>query len=301
MHWLFLAIISSAAIALVFKHSELNGLNRLVVTCSNYLTAMALALIAILIEGLPALEGETLTTELHAVTTTADAVFSPMASAQWAVLIGIMAGTVFYTGFIVYQISVKNHGVGLAGAFGRMGVLVPMLFSLLVWTELPTPIQWVGIVLAMVAISIVNVPRDQSWKEALRPSLLGLFLLAGFAEFSHAIFQKYAVPELKNVFLLSTFGWASLISIVAVMWKGKGASKRDWLTGIAVGLPNFFSSYFLVRALLQVPSSVAFPLFSAGAIVLIMVGGYVIFHERLKPVEKVSIGLTILAVVLINL
>lgn len=47
--------------------------------------------------------------------------------------------------------------------------------------------------------------------------------------------------------------------------------------------------------------SVVFPVYTATTIVLINLGGYVIFKERLKRKEKLSVSLTVAALVLINL
>ena len=83
--------------------------------------------------------------------------------------------------------------------------------------------------------------------------------------------------------------------------KGLKVTRRDLITGLAVGIPNLFSSFFLILALETIPAAVAFPIFGAGTIVIINVVGMAFFRERLTRVELAAVGLTIAAIVLINL
>lgn len=135
----------------------------------------------------------------------------------------------------------------------------------------------------------------------LKPGLILLFFFGGLAEFSNKIFQKYAISDFKDVFLFTVFFTAFIISIFFTVKVKKPLRKKDILTGIAVGIPNLFSSYFLILSLNTVTTSVAFPLYSAGSIVLINLGGYFIFKEKISSKNKVAILMTIIALVLINL
>ena len=66
----------------------------------------------------------------------------------------------------------------------------------------------------------------------------------------------------KDLFLLTTFSVALLLSLVALVVARRPVRRRDLRLGVAVGVPNLFSSWFLIRALEHVEAAVAFPLFS---------------------------------------
>ena len=121
MLYLILAIICSSSIALIFKHSETNNMNRLAVTTANYFTALLISLIFIMNDSLFNLfeggEFGLLFKEIKEVVFLNKNVFSEKASLGWAVFIGVFAGIFFFLAFIYYQKSVKNDGVGLAGVF----------------------------------------------------------------------------------------------------------------------------------------------------------------------------------------
>ena len=183
----------------------------------------------------------------------------------------------------------------------KLGILIPVLFSIIIWKEMPTAIQWVGIVLALGSIVIMNLSPQSLEKMDFKATLILLFLFGGMSEFSNKIYQRYGLNEYKDVFLCAVFIVAFLISAFYIWFKQAKITKKDILIGCAVGIPNLFSSYFLILSLDTIAASIAYPLFSAGGIVLINIGGYLIFKERISRKNKLAIALTIVALVLLNL
>lgn len=62
-----------------------------------------------------------------------------------------------------------------------------------------------------------------------------------------------------------------------------------------------FSSYFLIMALGFMPTSIAFPIYSAGSIIFISFGEMLLYKEKLSKKNKVAILIVILALILINI
>lgn len=301
MLYLVLAICCSSAIALIFKHSETRGMNRYAVTTANYVAAVAIAAGMLAVDGPPLAGIDELFGGFGLIADYVTGVESVPGATAWGIAIGIPAGLVFFLAFIFYQLSVRNSGVGLAGAFAKLGILVPMALSLVIWLEIPRSIQWVGMALAVGSIVLVNVKSLRGWTRSIRPALLMLFLLGGLAEFSNKIFQKYGDVDYRLIFLLSTFGVALLFSLGTTLAKRLPVQSRDVVTGLAVGVPNLFSSFFLIQALDQLKAAVVFPVFAAGTIVVINVLGLLFFGERLSRREQAAVAMTIVALVLINL
>lgn len=77
--------------------------------------------------------------------------------------------------------------------------------------------------------------------------------------------------------------------------------KKELLTGVSVGIPNLFSSFFLIRALKTIKTAVAFPIYSAVTVVLISIGSLILFQEKLDRKDTIAIVMTVLALVLINI
>jgi len=59
------------------------------------------------------------------------------------------------------------------------------------------------------------------------------------AEFSSKIYQKYALNEYKDVFLFALFFVAFLLSIFDTFREKGTITKKDILTGFAVGYPAY--------------------------------------------------------------
>lgn len=302
MLYLIAAIFCSASIALLFKRSESSDMNRYAVTTANYAmaTLIAVFLIALTWDNKPAYISITGSLKSIARMFLEGAPLPPRASLIWSLTAGGAAGIVFFLGFIYYQLAIRRHGVSLSGAFSKLGILVPMSLSLVLWREFPTGLQWLGIALAVASILIVNWPFGQTGS-ALKPTLLLLALFGGLAEFSNKIFQKYGYQVDMPLFLVAVFGSAFFLSLL-VTWRLRSpVHRRDLLMGAAVGVPNLFASFFLIHALQTIPAAAAFPAYGAGTIVIISLGGLFLFRERLAPREIFGILATIAALVLINL
>ncbi|MEL7564098.1 MAG: SMR family transporter [Dehalobacterium sp.] len=283
MFFLFMAIISSASIALIFKYSESKGLNRYYITSYNYVMAIIISLVLTIIQWpgvVKIIQGSTYII--------------------WLLLLtGIPAGLFFYLSFIYYQKSVEENGATLSGMFGKLGILIPMIVSILFWRELPEKIQWMGIFLSLLGIIVVYYQPNSKTK--LKLSLLMLLFYGGMADLSNKIFQKYFVMELKSLFLLILFTSAFIFSVKKAKKQVHAPKRSELVTGFMVGLPNLLSSLFLIKALGTVTTSLAFPIFSAGTIVLISVGSLIFYKEKISMRGWVGIVLTISAVILINI
>ena len=303
MIYLVLAILCSSSIALIFKYSEGNQMNRYTVTSANYFTALTIGLLMIIVKP-PLKINFDLTNfidEFINVMSQNNVVFSKEASFVWAMLLGILGGVFFFLSFIYYQKSVKENGASLSGTFGKLGILVPMIFSIIFWKEMPKAIQWVGICIALFSIIFSNISHDENKCTSINLTLILLFLFGGMAEFQNKLFQKYALMEYKDLFLFVIFFTAFLFSLYFVIKSDKIIMKRDLLMGMLVGIPNLFSSYFLIMALNSIKASIAFPVYSAGSIIVISIGEVFLYKEKLSKKNQIAIVLVVIALILINL
>lgn len=296
---LLAAIGCSTAIALILKHGEERDRSRYAVLAVNYSVAAVLAFLMVagndLFQLLERLSLRSLTGQLASGHST-DGFLTPENSALWALLWGIPTGVLYFLGFYFYQRAVKESGVGLAGSYAKMGILVPMTLSMLFWREFPSGLQWGGMALALAAIGLVNLRFGGGG--GFRAALILLFLSSGTAEFTGKLYQRFGASEVKDLFLFFLFTTALLISVLRIR---KRPSAGEILTGLSVGIPNFFASYFLIASLSKLPASVVFPTYGAGSIALICLGGLALFRERLSGREYAAVFLTMVALFLINL
>ncbi len=313
MLFLFCAILSSSAVALLLKYTESRGYRRLPVVAANYLAASVLSVI---LAGGTLVPGGTAGDIFGSFFAEAASVFSggglfsADASGAWAIFWGIPSGLLYFLGLISIQRSIRESGVGITGAFSKSAILIPILVSVILWHERPTAWQWGGIILTFIAIALSQSGKG-SGRAKVGLSLIFMFLAVGSAELSNKVFQQYALPQYKELFLFTVFFIAFLIA-TAALFKSRqgpfdkgpegrnGIFAREFLAGIAVGIPNLFSSYFLIQAFATLNASVVFPFYSAGSIALITIGGVALFGESPTRREYGAIAVVLIAIVLMG-
>lgn len=303
MIYLLLSILCSSAIVLVLKFSESRDLNRLAVTTSNYVVAFSVSLFFILQGGIHNTAPSSLSKFISDISSTfsSETMLDKGSSLLWAVLIGVFGGVLSFGGFIYIQKSIRENGAGITGAVSKIGIFIPMALSIVLWKEHPSLIQWIGILFAVGAIILASYnPKETNEVKDLRKSLILVFFVVGLAEFSNKFFQKYALIEFKSLFLFTVFFTAFIISAVFTFFNKRKVEKKDLLTGILVGIPNMFTSFFLISALKHIKTTIAFPIYSAGTIIVINIGSYLIFKEKLSKKDLTAIAIIIAAIVLMS-
>lgn len=68
-----------------------------------------------------------------------------------------------------------------------------------------------------------------------------------------------------------------------------------------IGIPNFYSSKFLLWALVDVPAVIAYPVYSVGTILVVTLAGVALFRERLEKRQWLALGMILTALVFLNI
>jgi drug/metabolite transporter (DMT)-like permease len=292
---LILAFLCSGSISLIFKYSESANLNRYVVTTINYVIATIMGIAFALQVPYEGFDDGMLTFARFL----KGSQMGPGSSMTWALMVGMITGILFFMTFITYQVSVRKYGPSITGMFGKLGILVPMLLSVYLFHEYPSHLQLVGILLSFISIVLINLSKDLKWE--IKGILIVFFFLGGMAEFMNKIYQKYSMIEFKPVFLLTVFATALMVSLIKTLPYIRSITAKDIWVGVLVGVPNYFSSFFLINALRELPTSVVFPVYSAGSILTIIIASHYLFKEVYSAKKITAIVLTIVAIVLINI
>ena len=78
-----------------------------------------------------------------------------------AVGLGIVNGILLLTSFILMQASVRKNGVVLTSVFTKLGLLVPVVLSVVVFREMPTWLQITGFCMAVTASIVINLSNGE--------------------------------------------------------------------------------------------------------------------------------------------
>ncbi len=304
MIYLLLSVIMSTLIATFLKMATLKKANPYAVTTVNYMAATVGGILILAFSGVTFVGGEELgfwaQFERVVIENSGD-IFQMKASLLWGAFLGTVSGFFYFTCLVLYQKCIEKSGAAISAAFSKIGVIIPMIMSILLWREFPTVIQWIGIIVAIVAILIMYAEWNRDFYKNLNHTLLLFLVFSGLGTFGNKLYQQYAMIEYKDVFLLAIFFSALLFSLIYFV-KTKGYQDKEGMKlGLLVGMPNFLSSYFLVLALSSTNAAVVFPLQSAGTVALVTITTLIWFKERIERKAILSIVMIAIATILINL
>lgn len=275
MLYLLLAILSSTMVTVLMRVGS-RGEARKPLLAVNYVTCVAVSLLFLRGGASPGAEG-------------------------WPVALGlgVAGGFLFLAAFLLFQKNVRDNGVALSSAFMKLGVIVPIVLGFTLFREPLRLTLAAGIVLTAAAILLLS--RDPAGRQPGRLSALVLLLLmGGMADGLGKFYAAYGSPRLEGHYLLLVFGTALLLCVGLCALQRQKPTPRDGLYGVLLGIPNYFSSWFLLRALASVPASVAYPVFSCGTILLVTLIGILAFNERPDRRQRIAMGIVLAALALLN-
>lgn len=212
---------------------------------------------------------------------------------------GIVMGLLLVVSLLLLQYNLSHNGVVLSSLFSRLGVGVPILLSILLFHEMPSVLQWIGICLAAAAIIFLNRKKEEQL--SFHFSLLLLLLCNGTCDAMNKIYDVFGQAQLNSQFLFIAFVCALLLAVVLMIHRRERIGKKEAVFGLLVGVPNYFSSRFLLYALKDVPAVIAYPTYSVTTIVLLSLIGVFIYHEKITKSLGIGMAAIVTAIALLNL
>jgi len=217
-----------------------------------------------------------------------------------ALLMGSINGLLYLGGFVLLQINVRRNGVVLSSTFMKLGLLVSIAVSVLVFHEVPDMLQITGFALAVAAIVLINFKKDAEGTAGFKMGLILMLLAGGMGDAMAKIFEELGDPALEPQFLVYTFAVAMLLCTALMLRKKQRPGKWEILFGLLIGVPNFFSAKFLLGALEDIAAVIVYPVYSVATILEVSMTGVLVFRERLEKRQWIGMGLILVALVLLN-
>lgn len=278
MVYLILAIISSALVSVMMRLSESHIKNNISTLAVNYAVCV---LLAGFYTGVPeVIPGE--------------------AGMGFAAGLGALNGFLYLFAFLLMQMSVRRNGVVLSTVFMKLGVLVPAATAVIFFGEMPRAVQVCGFGVAVTAIVLIHLEKDQT-DITFKAGLILLLAAGGSGDAMAKVYEELGSAEFEEYFLSCTFIAAFILCIILTMGKRQRLAKEDVLFGALIGIPNYYSARFLLKSLSYVPAIVAYPTYSVTAIVLVSAAGVLLFGEKMNRRRKIAIVMVLAALLLLNI
>lgn len=274
MIYLILAILSSTFVALTMRYGESHCKNKISMLAINYVLCTVCALIQTGPKNLCVESG--------------------------SIGLGTIQGILYLSGFLLFQYNINKNGVVLSSTFMKLGVLVPTLAAIFVFREMPTILQIIGIVLSIASILLINLEKGTS-QATFKMGLVILLIVGGMTDIMAKIYSEYGIDEHKDQFIFFTFLTALVLITIICFGKKQSLAKEDVLCGLLIGVPNYFSAVFLLRAVQHVMATIAYPTYSVSTIVCTTMGGILFFKEKITKRQAIAIVIILVAVVMLNI
>ncbi len=219
-------------------------------------------------------------------------------------------GTLFILVFNLMALTTQRSGLSVVSVATKMSLIIPIIFGLVYYKEQLGILKFFGILLALIAVYLASVKRQQGIsleKRALVfPALV--FLGSGIIDTSikfleDAFVKENEVPVFSAVIFAAAAGIGILVLLLQVFQGKFKFELKNILGGIALGIPNYFSIYFLVKALRSglLDSSGIFTVNNVLIVMLSTLLGIILFKERLLPKNWLGIDLAIFSLFLFAL
>ncbi|PTM04244.1 MAG: hypothetical protein DA405_08060 [Bacteroidetes bacterium] len=285
MIWILLSICSSILIFVVFTYLKKFSIDNLQAILVNYLVAFSIG-----------------QAQMGFSKPLAAIIEQPWLNS--ALLLGILFITLFNLMAWVSQ----NFGITTVSIAVKMSVMVPISFGIIYYYESASALKISAIILALLAVwmSTYKPARIKSNPLSIILPIL-LFLGSGFLDSFLKYNQQELVPaEDQAWFASSIFGFAAIFGLVAIIYRyfkmHVPLQFKAIIGGIALGIPNYGSIFFLLRALDSpgMESSSLFAINNVGIVALSSLLGYFAFKEKLSPLNIAGIIVAIISILLIT-
>ena len=235
----------------------------------------------------------------------------------WACFMGF----VFISLFNIVAFTAQKISVSAASVAYKLSLVIPFGFSIYLYNEKLTTLKFLGIIIALIAVVLTCLPpkkeiitdgpkvpggKTKSYKYLLILMPVLLFVGSGLLDtMIKYVEQRYLDESNKNTYLIMAFASAATIGTVTlIILVISGRQKLSWkamLAGAAIGVPNYFSIWCLLRVLkdYQGNSSAIIPINNMGIVLFSALVAWLVFREKLSLINLTGIALAVSAIALI--
>jgi drug/metabolite transporter (DMT)-like permease len=284
MIYLLFSILSSTLIVLVLKAFTRFEIDTFQAIVYNYVVAVAI--------GIPLIDGGIdVSATLHA---------------PWLIY-AFALGCFFVIMFFVMGLSAQRVGVTATALANNVSMVLPIIAAVILYGDPMPAMKIFGIVLALVGVFLaIRQGKGQGVdaKYLYLPILLffGSGIIGIVINYCQATFLSDAesLTFIPTLFLIAAVIGFVILVITVLLGKRKFGFKH-LLAGIALGIPNYCSIYFLMKSLdlESLTASEVFPINNMGVMMVSAIAGWLIFRERLNKTNWIGIVLSLLGIVLI--
>lgn len=280
--YLLLSVVFSTFINLVFKWFSVFNVNKIQAILVNYLVCFSIGFV---------LSG--------------DFNLLKIIGSDWFKY-SIILGSLFVAIFLSMAMTTEKYGVSVNAVSAKMSVIIPVLFAYVYNSERLTIQFVVGILLSLLSIYLITKKKQIIIPKKYIYLPIIVFLGSGTIDTSLKLLElNYSNDISINTISYSIFLGAFLVGTTFYTIKNQfnfsNWSSRNIISGIILGIPNYFSIYFLLTAIksFSLKSAFVFGINNIGIVLLSTLLSVIIFKEKLTLINKFGVLISVLSIILI--
>ena len=218
-------------------------------------------------------------------------------------------GILFILIFNIMAKTAQKAGVSVASVATKMSFVIPVIIGVTAYKEELSWLKIIGIVLALGAVYFASVKQESikmSGNILLLPFLV--FLGSGTIDAAIKYFQETQLStEEFPLFSATVFAAAGCTGLLFIGAKAVVTplkiDPKNMLGGLALGIPNYFSIFFLLKALENDTWNSA-SIFTINNVAIVMFStllGILLFKERLSIKNWGGVVLAVISIVMVAL
>ncbi len=220
----------------------------------------------------------------------------------------IIAAILFISLFILMGLSSQRNGVAITSVAVKMSMAASVLGMIFIYNESVSLLKVGGISFAFAGVVLVSWQKNGSGIKQGQSlwMLLVLFFGSGILDLVLNYVQnnelKVLTPSLFSAF---GFGMAGIIGLVVFLFQLQQKKARfgfkNVLGGIALGIPNYFSIYLLIKSYEETgwTDSTVIAIINVSIVCIAALTGFLIFKEKLNLTKGLGIVASLLAILML--
>ncbi|MFT5348728.1 MAG: drug/metabolite transporter (DMT)-like permease [Bacteroidia bacterium] len=225
---------------------------------------------------------------------------------QWFIYC-ILLGFLFIAIFFSMALTTEKLGISVTAVSGKMSVVIPILFAYFFAKEDITLLFVIGLILSILSIYFITVKKELHIDKRYLMLPVIVFLGGGMIDTSLKVLQQaYSQDIPLSTISYSIFLGAFIAGTSIYLVKEKANfSSWEWKSvkaGVALGVPNYFSIFFLLSAIegFSVKSAFVFGVNNVGIVLVSTLLSVLIFKEKLEPKNQWGLLLAVVSIAIIS-
>lgn len=234
---------------------------------------------------------------------------------QPSTLFAMLLGVGFVVTFLLSGASTQRMGMTATSLANNISLVIPVIFSLIILKSSQDfdALNYLGLLLAMFAVVLSTLKKEEkSEKRSVKTAdwllPIAVFVMYGitntafnFLNARYVTASGNTIPFTLTILIGSIIFGTIVLTIRILQGKEKLQLKSLW-AAIPLGIPNFLSFYFLLKALdaFQNNGAYVLPIYNISVILLSAIIALIFFHEKLSKLNKAGLALAVIAIGLIS-